>query len=50
MFAPILTFFVASLVAVGVIEDLVVPLASPTAEYSVDAYQWGKDQVLEITE
>jgi hypothetical protein len=50
MFAPILTFFVASLVAIGVIEDLVVPLASPTAEYSVDAYQWSKDQVLEITE
>ena len=50
MFAPILTFFVASLVAIGVTEDIVVPLASSTAEYSVDAYQWSKDQVLEITE
>ena len=50
MFSPILAFFVASLITVGVIEDVVVPVASSAAEYSVDAYQWSKDQALELIE
>lgn len=50
MFVPILTFFVASTVAIGVIEDVVEPVASSALEYSVDAYQWGKSQTLELIE
>jgi len=50
MFAPILTFFVASLVAVDVIEEVVVPVSYSAVEYSVDAYQWSKEQALELIE
>jgi hypothetical protein len=50
MLSPILTFFVVSLVAVDLIEEVVVPVASSAVEYSADAYQWGKDQALELTE
>jgi len=50
MLSPILTFFVVSFIAIGVIEEVVVPVASSAAEYSVDAYQWSKDQALELTE
>ena len=50
MIAPMRTFFVASLVAVDGIEEVVVPVASSAVEYSVDAYQWGKEQALELIE
>lgn len=50
MFVPVLTFFVFTATAVSVIEDLAVPVASSAAEYSVDAYQWSKEQALELIE
>jgi hypothetical protein len=48
MLSTIFVFFVTAGVTIGILEEIVIPVGSAVAEYSVDAYQWSKSQVVEV--
>jgi len=45
MFNAVL-FFAVSFVTIGVVEEVVVPVAKATAAYTVEAADWAKDKVI----
>ena len=47
MLSTIFVLFVTATITIGIVEEVVIPAGSAVVDYSVDAYQWSKGQVIE---
>ena len=45
-----LAFIIGSIIAVGVIEDVAIPAGKAATEYTVEAVDWTKEKITEVTE